>query len=356
MGNSWISSGGVEVTIEPFSSNGWKFTRLTMTEVLGGKIAEGKISFLSTGSEKSLELVTGEGMVNYVQISLKKEKGVSYNIKGFITSRNWVLNSLDIEFICVPDKSFLTEPQILTQSDITRALKILWKWDNIDIRCKSDINNNIPLQQLGESNYNLCKKLAYSFKKNSIFTFGLEGFMIKDMIGIDSLGNKEPNIKVLGDGQVNQTSGYNFNYNYKLYKEASDPWEEEGYSENRQSPNLSSLTIDQDYYLVSRSHWNLLSNYVHNKNLMESKLFTSFNIVTPDTLPDFKIGDTILYERSTDNQKRSFNTFLVSKMTFFISSEEDKDENGLGFSVTSTLKGIQEDGNFMPKDETRYNS
>lgn len=352
---AWTSSNGIEINIEPFMSEGWKFTQLKMTEIIGGSLAEGSISFEGDGSDRSLALVTGTTMVSHIEITMKKKEGSQYDILGFITSRNWTLNALDINFVCVPDRRFFSEPKVMTQTDITSALHQLWPWDNIDIRCNSDIDDNIPLQQLGESNYSLCKKLAMSYKKNAIFAFGVEKFMIKDLVGIDSFGNEEPHELILGDGQVVQGSSYGMHYNYKLYKQTEDPWVEDDYSLAKVSKNVTALCVNDEYYLVSRDHWNLLSNYTHNTHLMKSRLFTSFNIITVNDLPDFRIGDTVRYKRSTEETTNPFTIFTISKMVYFISTEgSETDENGHNFSVTSVLRGIEEDKVIMPTDESRF--
>lgn len=351
----WVSPSGVVVNIQPFMSYNWKFTRLSMTEVVGGKIAEGEIALQSVGTDESIKLITD---THYITITLQcPDGGSSYNIKGFITSKNWTKNVLDIKFLCIPSHKFFSDALITLQSDPTDALKQLWGTENedtLDIRCESDLNNEVTLQQLGESNYKACKKLAYSFKKNSIFCFGLEGFMIKDIIGTNSKGNDEPEFFVIGDGEVNQTSGFNLNYNYKIYKQSENPWEADDYSEKKQHSKLTSLTIDDEYYLVSQDHFGLLSNYVHNKNLMESRFQTSLTVVTPDSLPNFKIGDTIKYKRSTDTTSNPFEVFFVSKMTYFISTEGDKDENGLQFSVSSILRGIGDKGEELSQDGSKF--
>ena len=353
----WSSPCGVVVNIQPFMDNNWKFTKLTMSEVVGGKIAEGNISLRSVGSDESIDLIR---KTNYVTITLScPDGGQTYNIKGFITNKNWTKNVLDVKFLCIPNHKFFSEATITNQTDPLTALKQLWGKENeeqCDIRCKSDLNNEVSLQQLGESNYNICKTIAYSFKKNSIFCFGLEGFMIKDIIGINSKGNQEPEFLVLGDGEVNQTSGFNLNFNYKLYKLVENPWESEDYSEKKQHSKLTSLTIDNEYYLINRDHFGLLNNYVHNKNLMESKFQTSLTVLTADSLPNFKIGDTIKYRRSTDSQTNPFELFFVSKMSYFISTEGDTDENGLNFSVSSILRGIGDKGQELSQDGSKFDS
>lgn len=354
----WTSPNGVVIDIQPFMSSGWTFSRLRMTEVVGGKIAEGEISLQSVGSDKSLEIIT---KVNNFTIDISNPNGgQTYKIHGFITSKNWTKTVMDIKFLCIPSRKFFSEPLITLQDDPETALKLLWgsnNGDTLDLRCKSDLNNEVKLQQLGESNYKACKKLAMSFKKNSIFCFGLEGFMIKDIVGINSKGKKEPECLVLGDGEVNQTSGFNMNYEFKLYKNSQNPWtDDEDYAEKKQHSTLTALTINDEYYLVSQEHFGLLGNYLHNRNLMESRFHTSLTILTPNTLPNFKIGDTIKYRRSTDSNTNPFELFFVSKMSYFISSEGDKDENGLQFSVSSILRGIGDKGQEFSMDDSRFDN
>ena len=89
---------------------------------------------------------------------------------------------------------------------------------------------------------------------------------------------------------------------------------------------------------------------------MESKLYSSLTIITPNTIPNFKIGDTVIYKRSTDKQKYDSDTFTISKMVFFISTEGEKDANGHEFSVTSVLRGVKENGEIMPTDDSFYDS
>ena len=356
-GNGWTSPSGVVINIYPFMSAGWIFSKLIMTEVVGGKIAEGTINMRSIGTDESIRHITD---THYILIEMScPNGGNTYKIMGFIVKKNWTKVALDIDFICIPNHKFFSDPLISTLEDPETALKQLWGQENsdfLDIRCKSDLNNKVPIQQLGESNYKVCKKLAYSFKKNSIFCFGLEGFMIKDIIGINSHGKQEPEVLVLGDGEVNQTSGYNLNYNFKIYKTVNNPWEEESYAESKQHSILTALTINDEYYLVNKDHFGLLSNYVHNKNLMESKFQTSLSILTPNTLPNFKLGDTIKYQRSTDTSSKPFDLFFVSKMSYFISTEGEVDENGLQFSVSSILRGIGDRGQELSQDESKFES
>lgn len=356
--SGWVSPNGVEVDIQPFMSKGWQFITLRMVEVIGGKIAEGSISFRGIGDDESLKVITD---LHNFTISIRKpeKKGVQYKIKAFITTRSWTLNYLDIKFVCIPDRKFFAEPRVLNQPDITTALKQLWPDpETLKLRCESDLANDTVIQQLGDSNYNLCKKLALSYKKNSIFCFGVEGFMIKDIIGKDSLGQDEPGSLVVGDGQVLQTSGYNLNYNFKIYKQPEDPWASEDYSEKKQSQKMTALTINEDYYLVNRDYHGLLGNYVHNKNLMESRMYSSFTVITPNDLPDFKIGDTVKYVKSTETKtSKPIDTFTVTKMSYFISTENtDKDEHGNNFSVTAIFRGIQEGGAEFPTDDSLYDN
>ena len=339
---AWISSSGVTVDIGPFLKSGYKFRKLQLTESLGGIIASGGASLYCDGSNEALELIT---KTFNITITLKKKVGVSYNIPAFITTKKFIKNILDIEFLCLPDKTFFSESEVLEWPDITTALESLWPGKK-DFRCESDINNEIKLFQTGENNYSICKRLAYSFKQKSIFAFGLEGFLIKDLVGIDSTGQNEPYWTIMGEEDVFQKSPYNLNYNYRLYKENINPWEE-NYSD-KESKNISVQILDNSYRIVHKDYYQLLDNYVYNTNLMSSKLYNSFTVVHPTTLPEFKIGDVIKYRRAGESSWMPITTFLVSQMDIFIATEKDKDENGLGFSVTSVLRGIEENGSVMP--------
>jgi hypothetical protein len=344
----WTSSGGVEVGIWPFFDTGYKLRKLTMSECLGGIIGSGHISLYHDASDEALELVTDQYTLQ-IDLVDTKEGGVSYEIPAFITTKKFMKNTLEIEFLCVPGKEFFADVAILEWSDIGDALNSLYPGKK-DIRCESDINNQIKIFQSGESNYTLAKTLAYSYKKKSIFCFGLEGFLLKDLIGTDSTGQKEPYWMVAGESTVAQMEPYKLNYDYKTYKENRDPWEED-YSDVM-SENLRAQILDNEYTIIHKDYAQLIDNYNFNTNLMDTRMYNSFSITQANSLPVFKIGDVVKYRRMSEKSWMPITTFLVSQMDFFISVEAtDMDSNGLQFSVTSVLRGVEEGGEILPTED-----
>ena len=85
-------------------------------------------------------------MEDTIRIGIEKAVRTSYDITGFVTSREYIKNMLSVSFTCVPDKDFFSKTITLEWGDITNAIESIWKGE-IDISCESDINNDIKLYQ-----------------------------------------------------------------------------------------------------------------------------------------------------------------------------------------------------------------
>lgn len=342
----------VSVDFKPWFDSGYVFTKLHMIEELGGSIPSGEIELELIGDSKSLELVTTQ---NTGTLIIEKEGGNIYNIDIFITSKRFYKNFLSLNFICIKDKTFFTDLISVEWSDIDTAINALYP-GNKDIRCKSDVSNSLKIYQNGESNYSLCSKLAYSYKDKSIFSFGWEGFMLKEIIGKDHGGNTEPFWTITGNTQLHPIDSYNLPYNKKLYYKPENPWESEDnqeYSE-LQAKNCKSILFYNDYCIVGTEYTTLMSNYSNNKKFIDkSELYQSFRVVDSD-IPDYKIGDIIKYYRDEQDSKLPFDLFLVKSNELFIAVEGsgEVDSNGLNFSWTSKFLGVKGvDGVLMPEED-----
>lgn len=101
----WLSSNGNTVTILPFTDKGYKFITLDCEEIIGGKIASGRIEMVHDGNPEALQLITDQETVD---IELGTEKtGTVLTIHGVIMHRNYYKNHFDIDFVCVHGKDFL---------------------------------------------------------------------------------------------------------------------------------------------------------------------------------------------------------------------------------------------------------
>ena len=352
----------VSIDFTPWFDTGYIFDHIHLYEELGGKIASGEISMTHDGSEKALKLITEQ----YTgQIILEKDGGNIYTIDIFIINRKYFNNYLTLNFVCIKDKKFYTELIQAEWTDITSAIESLYPGKK-DIRCKCDINNNLTIFQNSESNKSLCSKLSYGFKKNSVFAYGWEGYMIKEIIGIDSGGNKEPHYKVTGAAEFHQMDSYNLNYDHKIYYTPTNPWEPIKGDENNgeqlentdytdlQPKNSRTLKFYEDYTIVGKDFEQLMHNYWENRGYMNSNFFTSFRM-KDFNIPKYKIGDILIYEREDQESKLPFKLFLVKSNELFMAIEgsEVVGPDGENFSWTSLLLGIEENKEILPiKDPT----
>ena len=159
------SPSGISVSISPWLANGAKLTSIRLYEEIGGKIANGVASFEIYLTEAAIDLIYKQ-CTGKITVTKTGNNGNILEIEFFVTKRKLVKNSLTIEFLCVKDSKFFTELVSLEHTDITQALNSLYP-GKIDIRCESDVNNEVPLIQFNETNYDFCNKLAFSFKKDS---------------------------------------------------------------------------------------------------------------------------------------------------------------------------------------------
>lgn len=348
----------VTIDFKPWFDSGYVFTKLHMVEELGGEIAKGEIDLEHNGSKEALDLITNQYTGT---ITIEKEGGNIYNIDIFITSRKFYKNNVSLYFVCIKDKKFFTELISTEWDDIDSAINSIYP-GNKDIRCKSDINNGVKIFQNSESNYSLCKKLAYSYKHNIVFAFGWEGLMLKELVGIDSGGNTEPYWFISGNVDLHQIDSYNLNYNKRLYYRPLNPWELEddgttdaGYTD-LQAKNNRVVQNYNDYCIVHTDYYQLLDNYWFNLRYMNSDLFTSFRVVDLD-VPKYKIGDVLKYSREEQDSKLPFDLFLVrsNELFFAVDGSNYTDSNGLNFSWTSKFIGIQENGSVLPPNDPTNN-
>lgn len=348
----YVSSYKISVDFQPWFSNGFRFSKVKIYEEVGGVIPRGEIDLMHDGTKNALNLITNQ---NTGTLTIEKEGGNVYNIQIFVTDRVFYKNLLTLKFVCTSDKKFYTELISTEWKGIDPAIESLYPGTK-DIRCKTDIDPALKIYQNGETNYSLCRKLSLSYKNRCIFAFSWDRLIIKELIGIDSNGFTEPKLEITGNTQLHQIDSYVMTYDKKLYHKVYNPWEpEEGkdYSE-LQAINCRSLLFYSDYYIVKSDYTNLLTNYINNIKYINSNMFESFRVVNLD-MPRYRVGDIVIYRRDEQDSKLPFTYFLVRSNELFISIEGSKevDYNGLHFSWTSMLSGVQDiNGTLLPLGES----
>lgn len=355
----YTNSYNVSINFTPWFDSGYRFDHIHMYEELGGKLAGGEISMVHDGSEEALKLITDQ----YTgQITLEKEGGNIYTIDIFIINREYFKNFLTLKFVCIKDKKFYTELLQAEWIDITSAIESLYPGKK-DIRCKCDIDNQLEILQNSETNQSLCTKLSYGFKKKSVFAYGWEGYMIKEIIGIDSGGHQEPYYQITGSAEFHQVDSYNLNYYKEIYYTPTNPWEpikggenngdqsnnsEEDYTDF-QPKNSRTLQMYEEYTIVGKDFEQLMHNFWDNQKYMNTTLFTSFRI-KDFNIPVYKIGDILKYKREEQKTQLPFTLFLVKSNELFMAIEDSEavGPDGENFSWTSLLEGVEEKEEILP--------
>ncbi len=340
----------ISVDFTPWNEKGCMVVSLHLFECLGGEIANGDMELNCPDIDEALELITEEQTGNII-IKDNNDDGLKYEVPIFIESRRYFENILNISFTCISDKSFYTDRISLEHADINDALDSLYPGKK-DIRTKSDLNNNIPIYQTDETNYSLCERLAYSFKKDTIFAFGMEGFMLKDTIGTNSLGEDEKSYELvfLGMGDMDNTDMYNLTYDKILNTEPFNPWEDkdkdlsttkEDYTD-LEFKNCRALINYTTYNIVGKDYYDLQETYNYNYNLMNSNYYTSFEI-TGEYIPQYKIGDVLTYKRANQKVNYPFTKFIVASNEFYFSQNgaSRRGPHGKQYEWTTGLLGIE---------------
>ena len=262
-----------------------------------------------------------------------------------------------MEFVCTEDKKFYTDLISTTYPSIKDAIQTVFPGKQ-DIRIEPDAGVDGKVEsQNGETGYDFLTRLCYSYKARSIFTFGWEGLMIKDLMGdFDSRGNKEPVLKLTSGKLMQITKPYQLNYNKKLNHQPYDPWigtqddnmlptTKQDYSDVMPK-NMGVMMEYSEYSIVGKDYMGHIQNLQTNQRLMDSNLYTNFEIRSTD-MPSYKIGDVLIHEVPNDEEEniKPFKNFLVKSNELFWTSDDSDGEvdwSGLRFSWTTKLVGLQD--------------
>lgn len=348
----------ISISLYPWFDMGCLLSEIHIYEKIGGDLAMGSCSLEIAGNDKLLEAITKQYKG---EITIEKEGGFSLKIPIFIISKNWYLNNLSLNFICIKDESFIRDLRTIDYPDLGSAISNCYKGEK-DIRCGTDVKSgDYKLYQTNETDHSFLTRHLRGYKKNSIFGFTWEGkLLIKEVPGIDSLGNKEPHTILTNNMGISMKDMFKIVYNPKNYRKPENPWEPEKDPKKwaeKQSTLFSVTKFGGLLKLVGKELQSLNNNIAENSRFYDPDLFTSFRTVSSTLFP-IKLGDVIKFRSPEQKGKRPFDSFLVMSNEFYMSRDgsQHHDENGLNFSVTTKLIGIQENGSTLPiEDPTKEN-
>ena len=336
----WTDVKGTTVSITPFTDNGFKFVTLDCDEVLGGKLASGTIEMVHDGNDEALKLITTQETVD-IELG-NTELGTILTIHGIITNRSYLKNFLGISFLCAPDKDFYSRKSMLSFPDIDSAINSLWKGKK-DIRTTSDLASGIKLNQGGNYDRTFLTNLCRGYKKETVFGYGLDGLLIKDLIGIDSTGNKEPYWTMLGGADVIQTTKqrYQLFHNKELYMKPEKVFEDA-------SIGIEAQLFDTRYRLVHSDHNILRENLYNNQKFYDTYMYNQIKVINTISLQSYRLGDVVNYKRAGEYDKLPFVKYIISHIKYHIRSEASKGtKDDQPFKQTYTLMCLEENGEVM---------
>ena len=330
----------------------YRITKLQLYEELGGAVPKGVMGLEHDGTDEALKLITEED-TGIIKLQDEKEDGNQYEIPIFITKRSYLFNIAHLEFVCIKDKTFFTTPVSANYPSIKEAIQTLYPGkQDIRIEPSADVDG-IPESQNGETAYEFLTKLCYSYKAKSVFAFGWEGLLIKDLQGdFDSRGNKEPKLELTGGKLLHATQPYQLNYNKLLNHDPYDPWK--GTQQDDMFPttktdytevmpkNVGVMMDYEQYRIVGKNYLGHIQNLQTNRKLMDSNLYLDFEIRSTD-MPSYKLGDVLIYKNKDEYNLNPFKTFLVKSNELFWTSDDSDGEvdwTGLRLSWTTKLVGL----------------
>ena len=324
---------GISVDFLPWSGSGENRFGLSLQSIkiheeIGGALAQGSAEFIILNENISLNYALKQ-YTGVIEIS--KKGGESIVIDIFVVDRRLHKNTLFLDFVCVKDKRFFTDLKSVEYKDISETLSSIFP-GKTDIRCESDISNELPLKQFMETDWSFCTKLALSFKKNIVFAYGWDGFMLKDLKdGMNHLGEKEEyddgkkmildNI-ILGGAMAEDLGYLDINYDSMRFVKPWNPWEKSEENNTNYSTyaprNSKTIKFYDNYLTLGKDYYDLLENYLYNKELLSSKLFASKSIRLND-IPKFRLGDVLSYKHLSNlDVDLPYKTFLVKSNTLHI--------------------------------------
>ena len=342
----WTGSNKIQVGCDWFET-GSNFTSLYLDEIIGGKFPSGRIKLISSGSDKFLDKVLNSKDIN---ITLgDSEVGIVLDIHGVITHREYYDSCATIDFESIPDADFYKKRNQMTwEQPIDDVIKSLWHGRKTDIRTQSDVSSGLKFIQSNEYDCEFLGTLCTSYKKDSIFALGLDGLLIKDLIGTDSTGHKEPYwiITSKGDTMVSADKGvsgenYHLNYDKKLYLEPEDI---------SISNYFDTRLFDNEYKWIKKDYTTLRENYINNKKIYDSVMYNQITLVKNDFLATtYRLGDTVKYLiPGKDETKVPWEIYLISRIQYYVNTEPDNESDGVPFKQVYTLHCLQEKGATMP--------
>ena len=377
----------VSVSLSPWTDKGpdgahFSLFRLHVQESIYGVIPKGEAELVHPRTEKSLEMIKNQE-TGTIEIIDNKENGLSYKFNIFITKRRTFNEILSIEFICIPGdgtdkdtlekgKKFYTGLLSETYPDIWSAIKASYPGK---IRKTAETNvPDIKIYRSNETSYDFVKRLGFSWKNKSVFAFGWDYLLLKEIIGINSFEKQESEpsqiSKIYGDREEwtqisSKSSKYDVALNVGLFNPWQDPWKDtdktdlwksvtpdDKYKELEPKFVNASITGERKYTIHSPEYYIMEENRRDCELFNQAKGYGSIVILGQDMPKTWRLGDAVLYSRKKDDENWDVlnrRCIVASNELFF--SQQGSTKTGphnFPFEWQTVLWGIDENGQLEP--------
>lgn len=347
----------------PWTLSGFSIDWIQLKEEVGGNLPCGKVSLKFNRTEAEYDKIINEN-TGKITLTDNREAGYSFKIPIFITSRDYIKNSVILDFVCVDDPKFFSDRVSATYESITDAITTVYSWDS-NITIESDQDNENKLHQNCETGYVFLNRLCNSFKSGTIFGYSWDGLFLKDLVGISSSGRDEsitealPKIIGGGTGNLTNTRPYETTYNRQQNYPIINPWTDEDnllqetYTDYLPK-NVISILGDR-YYICRTGYEDMLKNHLDNTVRLITNFGGNYSITGVKMPNNYRLGDVICYYRADDvDIKESIyytKCLVYSNEIFFGNGLERVGPHGFNFEWTTELRSI-EDGPWTRIKET----
>jgi len=339
--------------LSPWTLSGFSIDWIQLKEELGGSLPHGKASLRFGRTEEEYEKFLNEN-TGHVILTDNREGGYSFKIPIFITSRNYIRNSVVLDFVCIEDPKFFSDRASATYDNITNAIDTLYP-GQYSVRVESDQNNEQVLHQSCETGLVFLNRLCNSFKSGTVFGYGWDSLVLKDIVGVSSLGRDEtitenlPKIIGGGTGDLTNTRPYSITYDRHSNYPIINPWTDENnllketYTDYLPKNVIS--VLGSRYYICRAGYEDMLKNYIENITELSTDFEGNYSITGVRMPNNYRLGDLICYHRAEDSdikESLSYTRCLVYSNEVFMGNGLDKvGPHGFNFEWTTELRGIE---------------
>lgn len=286
---------GSEFRLLEIFDNDFEFISAHIEESLYGDIT--RIEFRCLCDTKIVELL--KKYKGY----LKSKTGKKWEFECFCYQISYDNKYLEAKFMC--SKIEFTRNIVTTKyTTIDNAIQSTWQLNRLDT-VKTDLlsfDRDHFFYQMSETNYNLCTKLCFSYKYNTVFGYLLNGLKFIDLKAWKKEIELNDQVDIKLEQPASWTSGklYESTVNIIDYNHSSPEYEID--SNHRIVGNYDQLLFCDTTYK------DLIGNYLYNRRL---KLMKQSNIFRLNYLPDFEVGT---YVKINSTQIRYSNCFVSKRI------------------------------------------